>query len=103
MPIGNQPTSAMQFNLQAATVAVQLRSVCEAIINMQSWAAKKGVSGLQDIGYTGPDAQAMLNAISYMNTIALVFYGKLQQGGTGGSGASTFNFSDALSDLTGPT
>ena len=103
MPIGNEPTTSFQVNNQAAQLAVQLRSVMQAIIIFQEWVAKKGAAGLQDIGFNSTDANAMLYQSGYMNTVAQIYYGNLQQGGTGGSGASTFDFSDALTTLTGPT
>jgi len=37
----------------------------------------------------------------YMNTIAGCYYGTVQQGGSGGTGATEFNFNNALSVLWG--
>jgi hypothetical protein len=103
MPIGNQPSSIFQINNQAAQLAIQLRSVMASIVVFQNWIAAQGATGLQNIGFSSTDAQAMLNQASYLNTVAGVYYGTVQQGGSGGSGASTFNFANELTALTGPT
>ena len=103
MSIGNQPTTAGQFNMQAANLAVQLRAVCSQILRMQAWVAQQGAAGLQNIGFSNTDAEAMLYQVGYINTVAQVYYGMVQQGGTGGAGASTFDFDNALTTLTGPS
>lgn len=103
MPIGNTPTSAFQVNSQAAQLAVQLRTLCAQLAVFTGWIAGQGATGLQNIGFTSQDAQAMLTQASYLSTFPLVYNGQLQQGGTGGSGAITFDFANALEALTGPT
>ena len=103
MPIGNQPANTFQLNNQAAQLAVQLRTLMQQISVFSGWVAGQGAVGLQNIGFTSTDAQAMLTQASYLSTFPLVYHGQLQQGGTGGSGAITFDFANALEALTGPT
>jgi hypothetical protein len=104
MPIGNTPTTTFQVNSQAAQIAVQLRTLMQAISVFSGWVAGQGAAGLQNnCQFTSADAQAMLTQASYLSTFPLIYNGQLQQGGSGGSGAITFNFANALQALTGPT
>jgi hypothetical protein len=104
MPIGDTPTTPFQLNNQAAQLARQLRTLMDAISVFSGWVAGQGARGLQDnLGFTSDDANAMLTQASYLSTFPLIYHGQLQQGGTGGTGAITFNFADALKALTGPT
>ena len=103
MPIGNTPTTTFQVNNQGAQLAVQLRTLMGQISVFTGWVAQQGAQGLQNIGFTSDDAQAMLTMASYLSTFPLVYNGQLQQGGNGGTGAITFNFANALEALTGPT
>lgn len=103
MPIGNTPTTTFQVNSQAAQLAVQLRTLMAAISVFSGWVAGQGAQGLQNIGFTSTDAQAMLTQASYLSTFPLIYNGQLQQGGNGGTGAITFDFANALEALTGPT
>jgi len=103
MPIGNAPTTTFQLNSQGAQLATQLRTLMHQITVFTDWVAGQGAAGLQNLGFTGPDAQAMLTQASHLSTFPLIYSGQLQHGGTGGSGASTFNFADELKALTGPT
>lgn len=103
MAIGNQPSSSFQVNSMAAQLAIQLRTACQAIITFQEWTTSQGETGLQNIGFSSNDAVAMIDQANYMATVAGVYYGTVQQGGSGGINASEFNFSSALIALTGPT
>jgi hypothetical protein len=70
-----------------------------------------GLAYLESIGYSGtanPDnpggvsnAALALSMISYLNTNAGVYFGTVQQGGTGGTGAILFNFGQELSQVWG--
>lgn len=101
MAIGNQP-NLQQLNSQAAQLAGTWRSTAEQTIALQAYVVGLGQSGLVALGFSSADATALLNAVSLMNTLALIFQGSVQQGGTGGTGASLFNFQNALVVLTGP-
>lgn len=101
MAIGNQP-NVQQLNSQAAQLAGTWRSTADQTAALQAYVVSLGHAGLMTLGFTDADATALLNAVSLMNTMALIFQGTVQQGGTGGTGASLFNFQNALVVLTGP-
>lgn len=101
MAIGNQP-NMQQLNSQAAQLAGTWRSCAEQTIALQAYVVGLGQAGLVALGFASADATALLTAVSQMNTMALIFQGQVQQGGTGGTGASLFNFQNALVALTGP-
>jgi hypothetical protein len=103
MPIGNSVTSSFALNSQAGQLAVTLRDTCHKILSLQAWVTQQGSTGLQAIGFTAADATAFITEVSYLNTVALIFTGVVQQGGVGGIGASQFNFENAVSALTGPS
>jgi hypothetical protein len=72
----------------------------------EQWAFlnKIGLTGLENLGGTGAgfsaaDAQTVLNMINNMQTVQGVYKGTVQQGGSGGTGATLFNFEDALTPL----
>jgi len=103
---GNQPT--MQTVLDNLTgLALNLRNTNDATRMRMSEISTMGVAGLVKLGFgSAPnpdnpggvsDAQYIFNLYGYLNTNAGVYYGTVQQGGTGGTGASTFNFDSALS------
>lgn len=103
MAIGNSATNQFALNSQAGQLAIALRDTCHKILALQTWVVQQGSNGLQAIGFTAPDAAAFMTEVSYMNSIALIFTGQLQQGGTGGIGAIMFNFESGISALTGPS
>lgn len=107
MTVGNQPTVA-SINQSLTSLSTELRDVCQKIENLQQFVngpSGLGLTGLQNIGgpaagFSAADAQLVLSMAGYMNTIAGVFYGTVQQGGSGGTGATMFNFSNALAPLS---
>lgn len=107
MTVGNQATVA-SINQALTSYALTLRNICQQIVDLQQFVngpAGLGLTGLQNLGGTGAgfpaaDAQLVLNMVGYLNTVAGVFYGTVQQGGTGGTGATLFNFSNALAPLS---
>lgn len=98
MAVGNQSTVATVDNI-LSTLAVQLREVCDNIRKQATYLNGLGLSGLETIGFAQPDAQAVLNNMGYLSTVAGCYYGTVQQGGSGGTGATLFNFDNALSGL----
>lgn len=102
MSVGVQPTSAT-INNQLTSIAVQLRNAMTAI-NQLNTQVTNGVLGdgqatLESYGFSSDDATAALALIGYFNQAAQVYYGELQFGGTGGTGAAEFNLDNALSVL----
>lgn len=95
MAVGNQATLTQALvNSYAAQLAIQLRSMCQQILTFQAAVVALGLTGLQGIGFTAADAQIILNMANYMATIAQVYQGTATQ-------ATTFNFENALTALTG--
>jgi hypothetical protein len=101
MAIGNQPNVA-QLNSQAAQIASTWRSTAQQTLALQAYVTGLGQAGLVALGFTSGDATAFIAAVNNMSTVAQIFQGTVQQGGTGGTGASLFNFQNALVALTGP-
>lgn len=102
MAIGNQPNQ-QQLNSQAAQLASTWRSTAQQTLALQAYVTGIGQAGLVALGFASADATAFITAVNNMSTVAQVFQGTVQQGGTGGTGASLFNFQNALVALTGPS
>lgn len=102
MAIGNIPTVA-QLNGQAAQLAAMFRTTAQQAQYFQAYITELGQAGLVTLGYTAADATTMIQMAGYMNTLAGIYLGTVQQGGTGGTGATLFNFQNALVPLTGPS
>lgn len=110
MSVGLQ-TGSDSFNQTLTNYALGLRTLMQNIANSNEWinGQGNGLAFLESIGYgstpnTGnpgsvSDAQLALNMLAYLNTVAGVYNGTVQQGGTGGTGATTFNFNQELSQL----
>jgi hypothetical protein len=101
MPIGNQP-NVQQLNSQAAQLAGTWRTASQQTLELQAYVTGLGQAGLVALGFASADATAFINVVNNMATMAQIFTGTVQQGGTGGTGASLFNFQNALVALTGP-
>jgi len=100
MAIGNAPTMAA-LNQQAYQLALQFRSTAQQATALQSYVVGLGQAGLVALGFAAADATELLTCANYMASLAQVYQGTLQQGGTGGTGAILFNFQSALVPLTG--
>lgn len=94
---------------QITELAVQWRALCVKSQNLLTEAQSGGNvhTYLVNAGYDNSpnalnpggisDATQAENFIDYMGaTLAGVYFGLVQQGGTGGTGASQFNFNNAL-------
>lgn len=101
MAIGNDPNTA-QINSQIAQLASQWRTIAQQTQAFQAYVVALGSAGLIAKGFTSGDAAAILQQSAYMATLAGVYQGTVQQGGSGGTGASLFNFQNALVAVTGP-
>jgi hypothetical protein len=101
MAIGNTVTVA-SLNAQAAQLAMVWRNNSAATLTLQAYTTAQGSSGLVTLGFTSGDATSLIALVNNMGTLAGVYNGTVQQGGTGGTGASLFNFGNALTALTGP-
>lgn len=102
MSVGN-PQTVQTLNARLGQIAVMIETALQAAVNLQEDVTNLGgASGLQNsVGFASADAAAFATDSSYLNTVAGVYYGTVQQGGSGGTGASQFNFSNALSSARG--
>jgi len=100
MAIG-QPPNLIGINQTLTGLAINLRNEANTILAQQAYLTGLGLAGLQGLGFTATDAQAVLDAINHMATVMGVYKGTVQQGGTGGTGASLFNFENSLTPLWG--
>lgn len=100
MAVGNQPTM-QTVNNRAGSLAVNMRQIMDQAKDLETQVSALGVSGLEAIGFSPADAANLVTLVNYMSTVAGCYYGTVQQGGTGGTGAITFNFDNALSALWG--
>lgn len=100
MAVGNVVTQAT-LNQNLSLLAVQLRDLMQQVSNLSLGinGQANGLAVLEAAGYSAEDAAAVIEMVAYMNTVAGAYFGTVQQGGSGGSGASTFNFNQALSQL----
>lgn len=98
MSVGNQSSVQTVDNI-LTSLAVQIRTICDQIRIQQTFLTNLGVSGLEALGYAQADAESVLNYMGYLNTISGVYYGLVQQGGSGGTGASLYDFDNALCPL----
>lgn len=100
MSVGN-PVTPQTLNARLGQVAVQMRMVMEQASDLFKVANGLGSGGLQTAGFSSGDAASYETAAGYLNTLTQVYYGTLQQGGSGGTGATLFNFDNALSGVWG--
>lgn len=110
MTVGTQANS-QQIDAKLTQLAVQMRNVMTAVsyLNTQVNGQGSGLAVLEGAGYSNDanpdnpasmsDAAYALQKIAYLNTVAGCYYGTVQQGGDGGTGAATFDFDNALSTL----
>lgn len=110
MSVGGQ-ASTNTVNGALTSISVGMRNLMQQITNLSTWVNGQG-NGLQmlvSLGFASTantsnpggvsDAQLALNMIAYMNTVAGVYCGTVQQGGSNGTAATTFNFNQELSQL----
>jgi hypothetical protein len=102
MTVGIQPSSS-QIDTQMTQLANSLRKIMEQLTDFALQINNMGQSGLETAGYDAADATTALQLVGYMTSVTQVYYGLLQQGGSGGNGAIEFNFNNALSQLWGGT
>lgn len=93
MPIGNNVTDGT-INNMLTQLSVTLRNSMQQIRDLSEWANGQGTgqATLMSVGYGSADAATALNMISYLNTVAEVYYG-------GAAQPSPFNFDQELSQI----
>jgi hypothetical protein len=110
MSVGGQGSSAT-VDSALTNLSVGIRRLMQGVANLNTWITGEGngIAYLEQLGYSSAgdpqnpggisDAQMALNYIGYLNTLSGVYYGTVQQGGTGGTAATMYNFNNALSPL----
>ena len=103
MAVGTQPT-VPAINDQMTQLSLQWRNVAQQSLNLFTTINEFGgdtglTAGFEAIGFSPTDAAAASSLLSYMNTLTGVYDGTVQAGGSGGTGATLFNYENALSIL----
>jgi hypothetical protein len=93
--IGNQLT-AFQLNTLAGAAAVGLRDACQTVLNLQATLVALGTAGLEaaPISLDSTDAASVVEAVNYLNTVALAFFGQATI-------PTEFNFNTEVAPLYG--
>lgn len=93
MAVGGQATSAT-VDVALTNVAVQMRAVMQQAVNLSTWINGQGtgLATLEALGYTAADAATALSMISYLNTVAGVYFGTASQG-------TAFDFNQELAQV----
>lgn len=97
MPVGDQ-SSSTTIDSQITSLSLALRNLAQNITNLNIFinGQGEGQATLETLGYDSADATTALQAISYLYTIAGVYFGTIQAGGTGGTDAIDFDYNSAL-------
>lgn len=97
-------TDPATLNGEVAAIARAWRDVALESTRLATWLSKQDDATVAAAYNIAAGDVAQLRAdVGYFATLAGVYNGTVQQGGTGGTGASTFNFGDALTPWTGPS
>jgi hypothetical protein len=102
MAVGEQATT-QSINATLTSLSTGMRNICQQITWLQQFVTELGTAGLESLGYSPADAATVIQMVSYLNTVAGVFGGTVQQGGQGGTGAIFFDFANALAGLSAGT
>jgi len=96
-------TDPASLNAAAADLARRWRQLAADTRSFAAWFALWDQATVQTLFNLDPDkAAAESYAIALMNTLAQIFYGQVQQGGTGGTGATLEDFDTGLRVMAGP-
>ena len=91
------PATQQSLNTRLGGVALAVRNAMQAASALFEYQNGLGLAGLEAAGFSAQDAASFQQMAGYLNTLAGVYGGTVQQGGSGGTGASQFNFDNALS------
>jgi len=116
MPGVGATMSSSQMDNILASLAIQMRDVMRNVsdLDLSVNGTGIGLAYMISIGYSNTvatsnpnnpggitDAAWALQVLAFLNTNAKVYFGLLQQGGTGGTGAVTQNFNQQLAGIWG--
>jgi len=93
------PVTPQILDARLGNLAVQMQMIMQQVSSLAQDTTQLGDAGLQASGFSPADSAAFQADVSYLNTVAGVYFGTVQQGGSGGTGASLFNFSNQLAGL----
>jgi hypothetical protein len=90
------PLAAATVNAQISNVALAMRGVMEQVSHLSKNVNGQGngLAVLEAAGFTAPDAATALAAISYLETVAAVYFGTAAQ-------TPAFSFDQELSQWWG--
>jgi hypothetical protein len=91
MTIGTTATVS-GLNGSLTGLALQMRNLAQQIMNLQQYVVAEGTAGLETLGFDSADATNYMTMLSYLDTIAQVFYGTATQ-------PSEYNFANAVCGL----
>ena len=91
------PATSQNLNARLGQAAIAVRNAMQQASSLFEYQNNLGLTGLEAAGFTAQDAATYQTMAGYLNTLAGVYYGTVQQGGSGGTGASDFSFDNALS------
>jgi hypothetical protein len=96
-------TDPATLNAIPATLAARWTAIARDTRDFAAWYNDLDLPTVEQLFALQPDhASAESYAIGLMTTLAGIFFGLVQQGGTGGTGASLENFEDGLRIMAGP-
>lgn len=103
--VAGQQMNRVQVDAMITQLSVQLRQIMDQIKTQSTPIENLGTAGLEALPagsnsaaqYTSAEATQALAAFGYLSNVAGCYYGTVQQGGTGGTGAILFNFDNELS------
>lgn len=91
------PATAQTLNARLGQAAIAVRNAMQQASSLFEYQNNLGANGLEAAGLSAQDAAAYQTLASYLSAVAGVYYGTVQQGGSGGTGAIEFDFDNALS------
>lgn len=93
MAVGSQASSAT-VNQELTDYSVAMRNIMTKVTELSRWINGQGggQAKLESMGYSPADATAALNNISYLNTVAAIYFGTANQ-------PANFDFNNQLSQL----
>jgi len=95
------PATQQSLNARLGQAAIAVRNAMQQASALFEYQNNLGTAGLEAAGFSAQDAASYQQMAGYLSTLAGVYNGTVQQGGSGGTGASTFNFDNALSATWG--
>lgn len=95
------PATAQTLNARLGQAAIAVRNAMQQAGSLFEYQDNLGANGLEAAGFTTGDAAAYQTMASYLSALSGVYYGTVQQGGSGGTGAIEFDFDNALSATWG--